>query len=70
MSNENRVKTFYELPNGNFGLVDISRENHKRITALFRLLKLLKARSLVDREKLMTIWKNIDHSNVRKWGDK
>lgn len=62
------VKTFYTLPNGDFGLVEMSREDKKRIDKLTFLLRKLNITKPVDRDKLISVWKQFDRKSVRWWG--
>lgn len=68
LNDDDNVNMFYSKLDGNFGLVQISRENRTRLEYVMQLLRKLECITPHDRDKLLATWKQYDKSNVRRWG--
>jgi hypothetical protein len=64
---EKYVKLFYEKPDGNFALVEIGQSDKEAFDKLRRLLYKLGIYRPIDREKILSTWKNYYSDDVRRF---
>ena len=62
------VKKYYELPNGEFGIVEIDLKDKVVIDSMVKVLKLLGIHKKFNRDKLLYVWKDLNKGVVRKFG--